>query len=163
MIVLWKDLAVRQGQKKLFDDNRCFFFITNDFRKSAAAVLLEANHRCNQENVFAHLKSGMHALSAPVDTLVSNWAYMVMASLAWSLKAWMALSLPHGGRDAETRNDEKQSLLRMEFTTFRRAFMTIPAQIVKTGRRIVFKLLAWNRWLPAFFRLLDQLRVPIRC
>jgi hypothetical protein len=87
VIVLWKDLEVHQGQKKLFDDNRCFFFITNDFRKSAAAIVLEANHRCNQENLFAHLKSDMHALSAPVDTLVSNWAYMVMASLAWSLKA----------------------------------------------------------------------------
>ena len=163
VIVLWKDLEVHQGQKKLFDDNRCFFFITNDFRKSAAAIVLEANHRCNQENLFAHLKSDMHALSAPVDTLVSNWAYMVMASLAWSLKAWLALSLPHDGRDAEARCDEKQSLLRMEFTTFRRAFMMIPAQIVKTGRRIVFRLLAWNRWLPAFFRLLDQLRVPMRC
>jgi hypothetical protein len=163
VIVLWKDLEVYKGQRKLFDDNRCFFFITNDFRKSAAAIVLEANHRCNQENLFAHLKSDMHALSAPVDSLVSNWAYMVMASLAWSLKAWMALFLPHDGSDAEARSDEKQSLLRMEFTTFRRAFMMIPAQIVKTGRRIVFKLLAWNRWMLAFFRLLDQLRVPIRC
>ena len=86
-----------------------------------------------------------------------------MASLAWSLKAWMALSLPNGGRDAGARRDEKKTLLRMEFTTFRRAFMAIPAQIVKTSRRIVFRLLAWNRWLPVFFRLLDQLRLPIRC
>ena len=163
IVVLWKDLEVYEGQRKLFDDSRCFFFITNDFRKSAAEIVLEANHRCNQENLFAHLKSDMHALSAPVDTLVSNWAYMVMASLAWSLKAWMALSLPNGGRDAGARRDEKKTLLRMEFTTFRRAFMAIPAQIVKTSRRIVFRLLAWNRWLPVFFRLLDQLRLPIRC
>jgi hypothetical protein len=49
----------------------------------------------------------MHALSAPVDSLVSNWAYMVMASLAWSLKAWMALSLPHDGSDAEARSGFK--------------------------------------------------------
>jgi len=163
IVVLWKDLAVHEGQRKLFDDSRCFFFITNDFRKSAAEIVLEANHRCNQENLFAHLKSDMHALSAPVDTLVSNWAYMVMASLAWSLKAWMALSLPIGGRNTEARDDERKMLLRMEFSTFRRALMAIPAQIVKTSRRIVFRLLAWNRWLPAFFRLLDQLRVPIRC
>ncbi|NDD72991.1 MAG: IS1380 family transposase [Actinobacteria bacterium] len=162
IIALWKDLEVHQGQRKLFDDARCFFFITNDFRKSAAELVLEANHRCNQENLFAHLKSDMHALSAPVDTLASNWAYMVMASLAWSLKAWMALLLPEGGRDAEARTDAKRSLLRMEFTTFRRAFMAIPAQIVKTDRRTVFRLLAWNRWLPVFFNLLDELRVPMR-
>jgi hypothetical protein len=163
IVVLWKDLAVHEGQRKLFDDSRCFFFITNDFRKSAAEIVLEANHRCNQENLFAHLKSDMHALSAPVDTLVSNWAYMVMASLAWSLKAWMALSLPIGGRNAEARDAERKMLLRMEFSTFRRAFMAIPTQIVRTSRRIVFRILAWNRWLPAFFRLIDQLQVPMRC
>ena len=87
IVVLCKDLAVHEGQRKLFDGSRCFFFITNDYRKSAAEIVLEANHRCNQENLFAHLKSDLHALSALVDTLVSNWAYMVMASLAWSLKA----------------------------------------------------------------------------
>ena len=163
IVVLWKDLAVHEGQRKLFDDSRCFFFITNDFRKTSAEIVLEANHRCNQENLFAHLKSDMHALSAPVDTLVSNWAYMVMASLAWSLKAWMALSLPIGGRNSEARDDERKMLLRMEFSTFRRAFMAIPTQIVRSSRRIVFRVLAWNRWLPAFFRLLDQLRLPIRC
>ena len=55
---------------------------------------------------------------------------MVSASLAWILKAWMALSLPEGGRDAPQRRTEKNKLLRMEFTTFRRAFMAVPAQIV---------------------------------
>ena len=45
--------SMHKGQKKLFDDNRYFFFITNDFRKSAATIVLEANHRCNQENLFA--------------------------------------------------------------------------------------------------------------
>jgi hypothetical protein len=98
-----------------------------------------------------------------VDTLVSNWAYMGMASLAWSLKAWMALSLPTEGRDADARGEEKRTILRMEFTTFRRAFMAIPTQIVKTGRRIVFRILAWNHWLPTFFRLLDQLNTSLRC
>lgn len=163
VVVVWKDLEVHQSQRVLFDDTRCFFFITNDFRTPAEQIVLEANRRCNQENLLAQLKGDAHALAAPVDTLVSNWAYMVMGSLAWSLKAWMALSLPTAGRDADLRREEKRMILRMEFTTFRRAFMAIPAQIVKAGRRIIFRLLAWNRWLPAFFRLLDQLRVPIRC
>ncbi|MFM8733624.1 MAG: hypothetical protein ACKOC8_00265 [Pirellulales bacterium] len=162
IVVLWKDLAVHEGQRKPFDDSRCFFVITNEFRKSAAEIVLEANHRCNQENLFARLKSDMHALSAPVDRLVSNWAYMVMASPAWSLKAWMALSLPIGGRNPEARDDEPKMLLRMKFSTFRRAFMAIPTQIVRSSRRIVFSVLAWNRWLAAFFRLLDRLQVPIR-
>ena len=40
---------------------------------------------------------GVKALALPVDSLVSNWAYMVMASLAWTLKVWSALWLPEGG------------------------------------------------------------------
>lgn len=163
IVVVWKDLEVHKGQRKLFDDARCFFYITNDFRKSAEAIVFEANHRCNQENLFAQLKGDAHSLSAPVDTLLSNWAYMVIASLAWSLKAWMALALPEGGHDAEERRAEKYKLLRMEFTTFRRAFMAVPAQIISTGRRIVFRLLSWNPWQHVFFRLLDQLRTPLRC
>jgi hypothetical protein len=75
----------------------------------------------------------------------------------------MALSLTERGRDAEERREEKYKLLRMEFTTFRRAFIEIPTQIVKTGRRTIFRLLAWNRWLPVFFNLLDDLRLPMRC
>jgi len=163
IVVVWKDLEIHKGQRKLFDDTRCLFYITNDFRKPAEAIVYEANHRCNQENLFAQLKGDAHSLSAPVDTLVSNWAYMVIASLAWSLKAWMALTLPEGGRNAEERRAEKYKLLRMEFTTFRRAFMAVPAQIISTGRRIVFRLLAWNPWQHVFFRLLDQLRTPLRC
>jgi len=40
------------------------------------------------------LKSGVRSLHAPVDSLLSNGAYMVMTTLAWNLKAWWALSLP---------------------------------------------------------------------
>ena len=75
----------------------------------------------------------------------------------------MALTVPEGGRDAEERRAEKYKLPRMEFTTFRRAFMAVPAQIISTGRRIVFRPLSWNPWQHVFFRLLDQLRTPLRC
>ena len=163
VVVVWKDLEVHKGQRKLSDDARCFFSITNDFRKSAEAIVYEANRRCNQENLFAQLKGDARSLSTPVDTLLSNWASMVIASLAWSLKAWMALTVPEGGRDAEERRAEKYKLPRMEFTTFRRAFMAVPAQIISTGRRIVFRLLSWNPWQHVFFRLLEQLRTPLRC
>jgi len=99
----------------------------------------------------------------PVDNLVSNWAYMVMGSVAWNLKAWSALLLPEQGRWAEKHREEKQTLLKMEFATFRQAMVQLPVQIVRTGRRIVYRLLSWNPWQHVFFRLLDQLRLPMRC
>jgi hypothetical protein len=163
VVVVWKELDVYCGQKKLFDDARCFFYISNDWEQPAEAIVFEANGRCNQENLLAQLKGDVRSLTAPVDNLLSNWAYMVMGSLAWSLKAWTALALPEEGRWGERHREEKRKLLRMDFTTFRHAMMKVPAQILSTGRRIVYRLLAWNPWQHVFFRLLDHLRQPLRC
>jgi hypothetical protein len=163
VVVVWKELDIYRGQKKLFDDARCFFYITNDEAKSAEEIVFDANDRCNQENLLAQLKGGVRSLTAPVDGLLSNWAYMVMASLAWSLKAWAALMLPETGRWQKSHREEKRRLLRMEFGTFRAAMMNVPAQILSAGRKIVYRLLAWNPWQHVFFRLLDQLARPLRC
>jgi hypothetical protein len=163
VVVVWKELDVYKGQQRLFDTARCFFYISNDEEKSREGIVFDANDRCNQENVLAQLKGDVRSLTAPVDSLLSNWAYMVMGSLAWSLKAWTALLLPEDGRWQERHREEKRKLLRMDFRTFRAALMRIPAQIVSTGRRIVYRLLGWNPWQHVFFRLLDQLARPLRC
>ena len=104
----------------------------------------------------------MRALTAPLDNLESNWAYMVIASLAWSLKAWAALLLPARGRGSAKHAEEKRQLLRMDFATFRNAVIAIPAQIIRSGRRIVYRLLSWNTWQSVVFRLLEQLARPLR-
>jgi hypothetical protein len=157
MIVLRKRLATDRGQMRLFEEYRYFFYITNDRDMSAEDVVFSANDRCNQENLIAQLKSGVHALAAPVDNLVSNWAYMVMASLAWSLKAWSALLVPVSPRHEAKHKAEKQTLLRMEFTTFRAAFIEMPCQIVRGGRRLIYRLLSWNPWQGVFLRLVERL------
>jgi hypothetical protein len=159
MIVVKKYLEVSQGQAVLFADYRYFFYITNDRQLSAAEVVFEANDRCDQENLLAQLKGSVRALHAPVDNLVSNWAYMVMTSLAWNLKAWWALFLPEGrGSQAESWREEKRRVLRMEFKTFRNALVRLPCQIVQSGRRLIYRLLNWNPWQRVLFRWLDQLR-----
>ena len=127
-------------------------------RRAADELVLEANGRCDQENLIAQLKGGVHALTAPVDDLVSNWAYMVMASLAWSLKAWAALLLPEEPRHAEEHRAEKRTLLRMEFATFRAAVIELPCQVVRSGRRLIYRLLSWNPWQGAFLRLVERLQ-----
>jgi len=157
IVALRKNLSVEQGQQRLFDEIRYFFYITNDRASSAAEIVHQANERCNQENLIEQLKNGVQAMRMPVDSLVSNGAYMVMASLAWTLKAWFALLLPTQGRWAQKYAAEKQSVLMLEFKRFRQAFLELPCQIVRTGRRLVYRLLAWNRWLPVFFRGLQAL------
>jgi hypothetical protein len=158
MVVVKKNISIEKGEKRLFDEVRYFFYITNDYELSAADVVFQANDRCNQENVIAQLSGGVRALQAPVDSLVSNWAYMVMTALAWNLKAWWALTLPEGGRWQKQHRTDKSWVLGLEFKTFRHAFIDLPCQIIRTGRRLVYRLLAWNPHLPIFFRLVDRLR-----
>ena len=84
MIVLRKNISHEKGEKRLFDEIRYFFYITNDRKIKAEGVVFEANDRCDQENLIAQLAGGVRALSAPVDNLLSNWAYMVATALAWN-------------------------------------------------------------------------------
>jgi hypothetical protein len=158
VVVLRKRLGTDQGQMRLFEEYRYFFYITNDRDKTAEEIVFSANDRCNQENVIAQIKGGVHALTTPVDNLVSNWAYMVMASLAWSLKAWSALMLPVTPRHAAKHEAEKRSLLRMEFATFRAAVIEMPCQIVRSSGRLIYRLLSWNPWQGMFLRLVERLQ-----
>jgi hypothetical protein len=160
IVVVRKNLSVERGERVLFDDVRYFFYLTNDRTSKPSEIVFTANDRCNQENLNAQLKA-VRALHAPVDHLVSNWAYMVMASLAWTLKAWFALVLPETGRWKAKHAAEKQAVLRMEFRTFLNVMMRLPTQVVRQGRRTIYRLLGWNRWLRVFLRGWEQVRVPL--
>jgi Transposase DDE domain group 1 len=155
IVALRKNLSIEKGETALFDDIRYFFYITNDRQMTCSEVVQEARHRCNQENLIAQLKGGVRALHAPVNTLHANWAYMVMAALAWSLKAWIALLVPVSPRWAATHLEQRRRLLTMDFRTFVAAIIHIPCQIIRAARRIRYRVLAWNEWQATFFRLLD--------
>ena len=159
VVALRKDLSVERGEDVLFHEYRWLFYITNLPAETTSTdeVVMEARSRCDQENLISQLKGQVRALHAPVNTLVANWAYLVMAALAWSLKAWCALVLPVSGRWAKTHGEQRRRLLTMEFRTFRQAFIDIPCQIVTGGRQVRWRVLAWNPWLDVFFRLLDAL------
>jgi hypothetical protein len=158
VVVLRKRLGIDRGQLRLFEEYRYFFSITNDRDRTAEEVVFSANDRCDQENLIAQLKGGVHALTTPVNDLVSNWAYMVMASLAWSLKAWSALMVPVSPRHAARHAAEKRTWLRMEFATFRAAVIEMPCQLVRGGQRLIYRLLSWTPWQGMFLRLVERLR-----
>lgn len=143
VVVLRKNLSVAKGEQTLFDDIKYFFYITTREDLTASAVVAAANDRCDQENVIEQLKNGVNALRMPVNNLLSNWAYMVMAALAWNLKAWWALMVRGRDRQAE--------LLRMEFRRFQQAMIWLPAQIIRQGRQLIYRLLGYNDWLKDFF------------
>jgi hypothetical protein len=159
MVVIRKNITKEKGEQALLDEIRYFFYITNEREWTASEVVFSANDRCNQENLIAQLKGGVGALQSPLATLESNWAYMVMAALAWNLKAWWALSLPEEpGRWREQHQEQKQWVLGLEFRSFLNAFVLLPCQILQTGRKVVYRLLGWNEHLWVFFRLATKLR-----
>jgi len=157
IVVLRKTIVEERGQLCLGQDFRYFFYVTNDRAMTPEEVVREANSRCNQENLHAQLKSGVRALRAPLNTLEANWAYMVIASIAWSLKAWFALLIPVAPRWREQHEADRERVLRMEFRSFVQRFILVPAQIVRSGRQLIYRLLAWRPELPIFFRFLDAL------
>lgn len=139
MIVLRKTIKVTKGELKLFDDIRYFFYITNDMKMSSEALIEFYRGRADHENDIEQLKNGVRALQAPSDSLLSNWAYMVIASLAWDLKAWFGMLLPYRHLGLQ--------VLRMEFKRFINTFIKIPCLIIKTGRRICYRLVGYNAHL----------------
>lgn len=152
MVVVRKNITVERGETALFDEVRYRFYIANEREVTKYEVVHLANARCDQENLISNLKTGVCALKMPTGSLESNWAYMVMAALAWSLKAWFALLLPESGPWSAKHATEKATVLRMEFKAFLNHFIRMPCQLVLTGRRIVYRLLAWNPWLHVFLR-----------
>jgi hypothetical protein len=150
MVVLRKSVRVERGQLALFDDVRYFFYITTLQRESKEEIVRLANRRCDQENLFGQFHSGLAAMRMPLDNLYSNWAYMVIAALAWTLKAWYGLLVPD-----ET---ESRRVVRMEFKKFIHSIVLIPCQIVKKARAVVCRILSYNSWLGTFFQTYDVIR-----
>jgi hypothetical protein len=164
VIICRKTIDVEIGQEKLFETYRYFFFITNDRDTPAAQLVLEANGRCNQENLIEQLKNGVKAMTLPVDNLISNWAYMVMASLAWSLKAWWGLMLPEKqGQGKEKRRQQKREVVTMEFKRFVASVIRLPCQILRTGRRLVYRLLSYSPWQEPLLAAVAAWRTRARC
>lgn len=152
MIVLRKNLSVERGENVLFDDIRYFFYVTNETETDLTTeqVVGEANDRCNQENLIEQLKNGVNALRVPVYDLVSNWAYMVIASLAWTLKAWFGLTLARGA--------DRVDILRLEFKAFLNAVILVPCQVIRTARQIVLRVMAYTDRIRLLFRSIEATR-----
>ncbi len=157
MVALRKTIEVSKGETLLLPETRYFFFITNDCRSSARSIVLSANQRCNQENLIHQLKEGVRALHAPVNSLCANWAYMIMASMAWTFKAWFALLMPAKGRWGKRHRAQKERLLKMEFKGFLDRFIRLPCQVIRKGRQIIYRILNCPPELDIFLRAVTAL------
>ena len=143
VVALRKNISKMKGEQVLFDEIRYFFYITTRTDLSAAEVVYCANERCDQENVIAQLKSGVNALRVPLYDLVSNWAYMLMATLAWNLKSWYAMMMH--------LKSDRLKYMRMEFGRFIHSLILIPCRVVRRARSITVRLIGYQPTLDRLF------------
>jgi len=141
VVVLKKTIRVKEGQDLLIPETRFHFYITNVSKAqlSARQVIRNSNERCNQENLIEQTKNGVHAMRMPCDTLLANDAYMVIACLAWNIKAWIAQLWPD--------QEQGEQLKVMEFRRFIASVIALPCQIVSTGRELIHRFLGYSDWL----------------
>jgi hypothetical protein len=102
-----------------------------------------ANDRCDQENIIEQLKNGVGALRVPLYDLVSNWAYMVIAALAWNIKSWFAMMLHH--------KTDRREYIAMEFRRFYTSIILIPAMVIRRARSITVRLIGYQPSLDRMF------------
>jgi len=166
VVVVRKDVEVSRGQQKLFNDEPYFFYVSNAAAssKSARQIVFAANDRCDQENNISQLKA-CGALTAPLDSLLSNWAYMVIASLAWSLKIWSGLVIqPRGSEETKQEQAEtKRRVIRMDFHTFCQRLIQIPAQIIRRSRQLIYWLLSYRESMEPLLLIHANVCRPFRC
>jgi hypothetical protein len=145
VVVVRKNISRMKGEQALLDEIRYFFYFTTypAATHPPARIVELANDRCDQENIVGQLKSGINALHAPVDDLHSNWAYMLIAALAWNIKSWHAMMMH--------RMNDRTAFIRMEFKRFLDTVIRIPAMVIVRARAIVVRLVAYTINVDRFF------------
>ena len=166
MVVVRKDIDVTSGQQLLFSEEKYFFYISNESCEEVSArdVIRAGNRRCDQENTISQLGAS-GALSAPLDNLESNMAYMVFASLAWTLKLWSGMLIRVKGNTGQrrVRREARNRIIRMEFWTYLNSMILLPAQVIRSSRRRIFRLLTYRPTVDLLMTMHDHIRQPLRC
>jgi len=143
VIALRKNISKMKGEDALIDEIRYFFYITTRRDLSATEIVYCANERCDQENIIEQLKNGVNAMRLPLYDLVSNWAYMVIATLAWNIKSWFAMMM-HLKADRKT-------YINMEFRRFFNNIILIPCRVMRRARSIVVRIIGYQPTLDRLF------------
>lgn len=129
----------KQGQQTLFTEYRYRYVVTNLPKTWTAVDVIDATYqRCDQENIIEQLGSGVAAWRMPVAELAGNRAWLEIARLAWNLGKWIAqLALP-------------SEVVRWEWKRFRRAFVAVPAQVLRRAAQIWLRVSGSHRFVEEY-------------
>ena len=144
MMIVRHRVTTKKGGKFLFDLYKYYFIITSNETWSKKKVVNYYYGRDNQENIIKELKNDFAGLWMPTGELLSNWAWMVIASLAWSLKSWLCqIGFKEG--------------LRWMWKRFRHEFVYINACFHKGARQINMIIDGCHRFAEKILLLLQKI------
>lgn len=153
----YRMVVVRQLKEKLAggliegEFYQYFQYITTVEDKDPAAILELIRKRFDHENKIEQLANGVYAFKMPAKEFEANWAYMVIAAMAWNMKSWLALLMN------EINAELGKKLIEIEFKRFKNWIINIPCQIIKTGRYVVYKIMSYSLYLKDLMELAEKL------
>jgi hypothetical protein len=133
-----------QGQQVLFEGYRYRFMLTDQEEWTAEQVVRFGYGRCDIENDLEQQENGIAAMKMPTGELLANGAFLLMAELAWNLRAWASLLL----LPKETRV--------WEWKRFRHAFVYVGAKVIRQARQVVAKISGAHRYAMELARAMNR-------
>jgi hypothetical protein len=144
MIVRRVKIRETQGQQVLFEGYRYYFQLTDIGRWTPEEVVRFGYGRCDIENDIEQQENGIAAMKMPTGELQANAAYLLMAELAWNLRAWASLLL----LPEETST--------WEWKRFRHAFVYVGAKVIRQARQVVAKISGAHRYAEDLLRAVNR-------
>lgn len=128
----YRFVVKRKLKRKLGTQSDMFDFyeyevVASDSELPAHILLQSYNNRAGQENLIEDFKNGLKARRVPCESFHANWAYLIIAGLAWNIKIWMSYLV------------FRDNCHRVEWRTFLLKWILIPGIIVKKSRGIIFR------------------------
>lgn len=146
-----KRIPVAVGEQTSLETGGYHYWVlvTNDHHRPAPELESEHRHKAEVESGVRELKEnfGLHALRK--HGFMANWAWLLIVCLGHNTCCWtQQLGVLAAGRDGADLRAKR----------FRYRYLTIPAMVVRTGRRLVLKLSAGYPYLSRFNTALHRLR-----
>ncbi len=128
-----KRILIAPGEQASLETGgyRYWVLVTNDHATDAVTLEAEHRHKANVEAGVRELKSNFGLSALRKHGFMANWAWLLLVCLGHNLCCWLqdlgGLAAGRGGTDLRAKR-------------LRYRYLTVPALVVRSGRRLIMKL-----------------------
>jgi hypothetical protein len=139
---------VEQGEQLSLEEREFHYWViaTNDQQRSADELERWQREKANVENRIKEAKLGLGLDNLPSQIFNANWAYLLLALIAFNLLVWLKLlALPASERASYAK--------RLRFR-----FIAVAGSVGRSGRRLVLRLQAGYALFGEFVEALTRIK-----